>query len=118
MGRKPEGFKPPSQSRGSRRRDTVPAALQYSSTTQADSRGLLGSHEDNELEPNPFSLFGLGAKVAHRHHYNVFIIKELQEARGSIPRPLRGSLPAVWTRPARPPPSTASDSLVGLAEHR
>ena len=50
------------------RRDTVPAALQYSSTTQGDSRGLLGSHEDNKLEPNPLSLFGLGAKVVRRHH--------------------------------------------------
>jgi hypothetical protein len=39
-------------------RDTLPAALQYSSTIQADSRGLPGSQEDNELEPNPFPLFG------------------------------------------------------------
>jgi len=68
MGRKPEGFKPPSQSRGSRRREQCPAALQYSSKTQGDSWGLLRSHEDNKLEPNPLSLFGLGAKVAHRHH--------------------------------------------------
>gem|GEM_PF-6841224 len=50
------------------RRDTVPAALHDSSTTQADSRGLLRSHEDNKLEPNPISLFGLGAKVVRRHH--------------------------------------------------
>jgi len=45
-----------------------PAALHYSSKTQGDSRGLLGSHEDNKLEPNPLSLFGIGAKVVRRHH--------------------------------------------------
>jgi hypothetical protein len=50
------------------RRDTIPAALHYSSTTQADSWGLLGSHEDNKLEPKPFALFEFGAKVARRRH--------------------------------------------------
>ncbi len=28
----------------------------------------MGSHEDNKLEPNPLSLFGLGVKVVRRHH--------------------------------------------------
>ena len=45
-----------------------PSRLPDSSKTQADSWGLPGAHEDNELEPNPFPLFGLGAKVTRRRH--------------------------------------------------
>jgi hypothetical protein len=64
---------------GSGRRDTVPAALHYSSTTQEDSRGLVGTYEDNKLTPNPFSLFELAAKVARHHHLSK------REGSGSTP---------------------------------
>jgi hypothetical protein len=44
------------------------ATSSWFSSVSGVSRGLLRSHEDNKLEPNPLSLFGLGAKVVGRHH--------------------------------------------------
>jgi len=53
-----------------RRRDTCPAAFHYFSTTGEDWWGLLGTHGDNELHPNPLPFIELTTKVAHRRHFS------------------------------------------------
>ncbi len=53
-----------------RRRDTLPAAFHYLSTTGEDSWGLQGTHGDNELACNSLPLFDLVAKVAHRRCFS------------------------------------------------
>jgi hypothetical protein len=73
-----------------RRRDTFPAAFQYFSTTGEDWRGLLGTHGDNELEPNPLPFIELTTKVARRRHFS--------KKAGS------GSIPAASTIRGNDPP--------------
>ena len=53
-----------------RRRDTVPAAFHYFSTTGEDWWGLQGTHGDNELEPNPLPFFELTTQVARRRLFS------------------------------------------------
>jgi hypothetical protein len=55
---------------GARRRDTVPAAFHYFSTTGEDSWGLQGTHGDNELHLNLLPFFELTTKVARRQRFS------------------------------------------------
>ena len=51
-------------------RDTFPAAFHYFSTTGEDWWGFLGTHGDNESEPNPLRFIELTTKVARRRRFS------------------------------------------------
>jgi hypothetical protein len=61
---------PVTESNTAVRRDTVPATLHDLSTTGEDWWGLLGTHGDNKLQPNPLTVIELTTKVARRRHFS------------------------------------------------
>ena len=53
-----------------RRRETVPAAFHYLSTTGEDSRGLQGNEQGNELDINSLPCLDFTTKIARRRHFS------------------------------------------------